>query len=130
MRQLAACLLLAASWGGAAAPDAAMPTWVGDLPDPLKPHAGLKVLPHTARATVYNITTPSGGNNTNGLYNLGPMLMWWPNASRFIASCRYNGPVHESVENRVVLASSKDGLVWTAPQTVFPAIALREGRRE
>ena len=43
-------------------------------------------MPRTARTTIYNITTPSGGNNTNGLYSLVPMLMWWPNASRLIAS--------------------------------------------
>ena len=130
MLQLAACLLAAASWGGAAAADAAMPTWVGGpRPDPLKPHAGLKVLPRTARTTIYNITTPSGGNNTDGVYNLGPMLMWWPNASRFVASW-YNGPVRESVGNRVVLSFSEDGLVWTAPRTVFPAVNAKGEENE
>lgn len=68
-------LALAAAYRGAPSPQQPppqqQPVWIGKQPDPTKPDAGLPVLGGTRKVTVYNITTPEGGNNSFGLCELG-----------------------------------------------------------
>lgn len=87
-----------------------MPQWMGPLPQPTLPRAGLKQLPRLQpRVTVFNITTSTGGNSSVGLYNHGPMVVWVPDMSTFLCAW-YNAPLSESHGMRVIMAASPDAV--------------------
>jgi hypothetical protein len=100
---------------------------VGKLPDPKLPGNGMPRLKHTKQITVYNTTLSSGGNNTDGLYNHGPMVVFFE--GMFLCSW-YNSPLRESVNMRVLLASSPDAREWSTPQEIFPAVNAKGEENE
>ena len=99
--------------------DPNLPTWIGEASDPSKPNHGMQLMPNRRQITVYNSTTPAGGNNTNGLYNHGPMVLFFNNI--FLCSW-YNSPLRESHGMRVLMASSADAVAWSEPHVVFPSV--------
>jgi hypothetical protein len=99
--------------------DPNLPTWTGPLPDPSQPNHGMKLIPHRHHVTVYNSTTLTGGNNSVGLYNHGPMVIFYGGV--FLCSW-YNSPLHESHDMRVLIATSEDARDWSEPKVVFPSV--------
>jgi hypothetical protein len=104
--------------------DPKLPTWTGALPNPSLPNHGLQLMANRRRVTVYNSTTPTGANNSNGLYNHGPMVVFFEGV--FLCSW-YNAPLRESQNMRVLMSSSVDALSWSEPQVVFPALDAHGG---
>lgn len=96
-----------------------LPQWVGPLPDPSVTGAGLPGIPGGRSVTLYNSTLPNGTKNPSGLYNHGPMLLF---VNGSFLCMWYNGPEREYERNRVVVATSRDAVAWTAPTEVFPSV--------
>eukprot|EP00729_Bicosta_minor_P023448 gene23448-12862_t len=99
-----------------------IPRWVGTLPNATLPHSGVPLLPGRRRVTVYNTTLSDGSNNTMGLYNHGPMVIY---ALDTFLCAWYNAPLSESHNMRVLLAASPDlsaGSWSKTPAVLFPAI--------
>ena len=69
------------------------------------PPKGVPLLPGRRRVTVYNTTLSDGSNNTMGLYNHGPMVIY---ALDTFLCAWYNAPLSESHNMRVLLAASPD----------------------
>ena len=80
----------------------------------------MQLIPHRRHVTVYNSSDPAGGNNSAGLYNHGPMVVFY--GGIFLCSW-YNSPLHESHGMRVLIATSEDAVSsWSEPRVVFPSV--------
>jgi hypothetical protein len=71
---------------------------------------------------------PPEGGDVGWTYSHAPMLAFW--RGRFYVQYLSNLKEEHNPPGRTLLASSADGLDWTAPQVVFPVYPLPEIRRD
>ncbi len=83
------------------------------------PHA---VGVHSYQALRANRSQPPEGGLLGWTYNHAPMLAYWQ--GRFWLQYLSNPKEEHMPPGRTLVASSADGIHWTAPQVAFPEIAL------
>ena len=105
-----------------------VPGWVGPAPG-----AGTRwpkwQWPPTNMSRVRHATTATihVGEQGSGTYNHGPIVTWW---RRSFFVCWYNSPRDEGSQQRVLVASSADGVAWGTPSVLFPCVsAAGDGQR-
>lgn len=87
--------------------------WRCPMPDPAKPGAGYPAVPEVRHQVIYR------GDRDNGAYNHHSNLFWFDN--RFYAMWSNHRYGEDGPGQRVLYATSADGVNWSAAEELFPS---------